>query len=250
MLTHPLALGTVANMQVLNPFDEEAVMAACGEVVPIILREAMDAGFDSYRRSRALDPEAQLDYTPTTRANMLVNRMYRRMSELVDAADPEGLHLRTRQTDNSAAVELFVGAEIYVKPKRIRDRLLPPVSSDDPEFADLVDVELIEQGLPKNIPTRRVLAQRTPGAYTGPQMILDGIPPVQVPDDGSERICLVAGFDMDVVEERLERHRIGLYGHHKAYWVRPLPALTLRAVALHSAPLAEQVRLFRQARSA
>ena len=234
----------------LNPYDEDSVMAECGEITPIVLREAMDAGFDLYRRNRDLDPAAHVDYTATTRANMLVNRMYPVLAALVEVADPEGRHLRTRWTDNNVARELFIGGDIYAKMKRVKDRVHPPKPSDDPELVDLVDIGIAEGGLPANIPTQRVLAQLSPQAFTGRQLTIDGVPAVQIPDDGSNRLCLIARFDLDATEHRLERCQVGLYTASHSIWTRPLMVLPLDVIATISSPLAEQVELLRQARIA
>lgn len=237
-------------MTPINPFDDNSVMDELGQIAPIILREAMDSGFDAYRRSRALDPIGSADYRATTRANMLVDRIYPFLIALVDAADPQGLYLRTRTTDNGRATELWIGSELYTKVKRIKDRFRPATAEDDVEVDNEVDIQIIEQGIPQNIPTGRVNRQRQPGLYTGAQMTLPGIPPVQVPDDGRERICLVAGFDLDLTEDRLERYRIGLYDSKRALWTQPLPELELDVIATISTSLAEQVSALRQARSA
>jgi hypothetical protein len=237
-------------MTQINPFDDGSVMDELGRIAPVILREAMDSGFDAYQRSRMLDPVGHADYRPTTRANMLADRIYPFLIALVDAADPQGLHLRTRTTDNGRATELWIGSELYAKVKRIKDRLRPATPADDLEVDGVVDVQIIEQGLPRNIPTGRVIRQRQPGTYTGSQLALPGIPPVQVPDDGRERLCLVAGFDLDLIEGRMERYRIGLYDSKRALWTRPLPELELDVIATISPALAEQVSALRQARLA
>jgi hypothetical protein len=48
-------------MTPINPFDDNSVMEELGQIAPVILREAMDSGFDAYRRSRALDPVGHAD---------------------------------------------------------------------------------------------------------------------------------------------------------------------------------------------
>ena len=63
-------------MAQLNPDDSDSVMTELGEIVPVILREAMDSGFDAFRRCRALDPVGYADYRQTTLANMLADRIY------------------------------------------------------------------------------------------------------------------------------------------------------------------------------
>jgi hypothetical protein len=237
-------------MTPINPFDENSVMAEMGPIAPIILREAMESGFDAYKRSRSLDPVGFADYRPSTRANMLADRIYPYLIELVHVADPDGLHLRTRTTDNGRATELFIGSELYTKVKRIKDRSRRANAEDDVEVDGVIDMQIIEDGVPRNIPTGRVLRQLQPGAYIGRQLGLPGIPPVQIPDDGSERLCLVAGFDLDLTEDRMERYRIGLYDSKRAIWTQSLPELDLEVIASISTPLAEQVEVLRQARSA
>lgn len=237
-------------MAPLNPGDSDSVMNEVGEIVLVILREAMDSGFDAFRRSRALDPVGYADYRQTTLANMLADRIYPFLIALVAAADPQGLHLRTRLTQNGRATELWIGSELYTKVKRIKDKVRPATPEDDVEVDGIIDLEIIEEGLPQNIPTGRVIRQQSPLAYTGTQLPLPGIPPVQIPDDGRERLCLIAGFDLDVTEERLERHRLGLYEATRSLWTQPLPELELAAIAQISPVLADQVSTLRQARQA
>ncbi len=148
------------------------------------------------------------------------------------------------------ATEIWIGSELYTKVKRIKDRVRLATLEDDVEVDGIIDLEIIEEGLPQNIPTGRVIRQRSPLAYTGAQLPLPGIPPVQIPDDGRERLCLIAGFDLDVTEERLERHRIGLYDATRSLWTQPLPELELDAIARISPVLADQVNTLRQARHA
>lgn len=249
-LTSRFGFSIIPEMPPINPFDDDSVTQELGEIVPIIVREAMDGGFDAFRRSRTVDPFGHADYRATTRANMLADRIYPFLIALVDAADPDGLYLRTRTTDNGRATELWIGSELYTKVKRIKDKVRPATPEDDVEVDDVVDVQIIEHGLPQNIPTGRVLRQRNPGGYTGAQLTIPGVPPVQVPDDGRDRICLVASFDLDLTETRMERYRIGLYDSRRALWTRPLPELELDVIARISLTLADQVDTLRQARSA
>ena len=234
----------------IDPFDAEAVTSEVGEIVPIILREAMDSGFDAFRRSRALDVAAYADFSPTTLAGMLTDRIYPFLVSLSLLVDPQQLQLQTRRTQNDRATELFVGADFYIKVKRVKDRRRPAIPSDDLEVDGLMDLEIIEEGVPKNLPTRRVRRQWSPGSITGAQLSLPGIPPVQVPGDEHNRWCLFAGFDMDPIEERLERHRIGLYERRRSLWTQSLLALDLNAIGQISSALANQVNILRQARQA
>ncbi|MGF1633009.1 MAG: hypothetical protein ACFCVE_04095, partial [Phycisphaerae bacterium] len=121
---------------------------------------------------------------------------------------------------------------------------------DDIEVDGVVDLQIIEDGLPQNIPTGRVIRQRQPGAYSGAQLPLPGIPSVQVPDDGRDRLCLVAGFDLDLLEDRMERYRIGLYNSRRSIWTCPLPMLDIDAIASISSSLADQVDILRRTRLA
>jgi hypothetical protein len=237
-------------MKEINPFDGDSVMSEIGELVPVILREAMDSGFDAFRKSRELDAVGFNDYRQSTLANMLADRIYPFLISLSEAADPEGLHLRTRLTQNGRATELLIGSEFYTKVKRIKDRIRPSTLDDDVEVDDVMELQIIEEGMPQNIPTGRVMRQRSPSAYTGTQLTLPGVAPVQVPDDGRERLCLVAGFDLDLTEERIERHRIGLYGSTQVFWTSRLPELELDAIARISPTLYERVTVLRQVRQA
>jgi hypothetical protein len=237
-------------MSQIDPEDADYVLGELGDIVPVILREAIDSGFDNFRRSRDLDAIAHADYRQTTLANMLADRIYPFLISLTAATDPEQLFLRTQLTRNGRATELFVGADFYIKIKRIKDKRRPAVPADDVEVDGLLDLEIIEEGLPQNISTLRVRRQRSPLALTGSQMVLPNVTPAQVPDDGYDRYCLFAGFDMDLTEERLERHRIGMYEAKRSLWTRPLPELELDTIAEISPVLAERVNTLRQARQA
>jgi hypothetical protein len=237
-------------MSQIDPEDADSVLGELGDIVPVILREAIDSGFDNFRRSRDLDAVAHADYRQTTLANMLADRIYPFLISLTAATDPEQLFLRTQLTRNGRATELFVGADFYIKVKRIKDKRRPAVPADDVEVDGLLDLEIIEEGLPQNISTLRVRRQRSPLALTGSQMVLPNVTPAQVPDDGYERYCLFAGFDMDLTEERLERHRIGMYEAKRSLWTRPLPELELDTIAEISPALADRVNTLRQARQA
>lgn len=240
----------LSNVAEVNPLDSDSVMDQIGDVVPIILREAMDSGFDVLRRSRDLDPVAHADYSPTTLAGMLTDRIYPFLVSLTNLVDPQGLLLQTRRTPNDRATELFVGADFYIKVKRVKDKRRQATPADDVEVDGLMDLEIIEEGLPKNIPTSRVRRQFSPLAITGSQMVLPGVPPVQVPNDEYNRWCLFAGFDLALAEDRLERHRIGLYERKRSLWTLPLPELELDTIAQISPDLAAQVDALRQARQA
>lgn len=240
----------MSNMKKIDPFQSDSVMSELGEVVPVILREAMDSGFDAFRRSRDLDPVGFAAYGKSTLANMLADRIYTFLISLTAAADFEGQQLRTRQTHNGRATELWIGSELYVKVKRVRDSSRSSASEDDLEVDGDAGLEIIEEGMPRNVRTARVVRQLSPRLYTGSQLPLPGIPPVQIPDDGRDRICLIAGYDLDLTEERMERHRIGLYSLSGGSWSIGLPELEVEAIARISPTLSEQVAELRQVRRA
>jgi hypothetical protein len=248
-LTVSDAVDKLLNMAEVNPLDSDSVMDQVGDVVPIILREAMDSGFDVFRRSRDLDPVAHADYSPTTLAGMLTDRIYPFLVSLTNLVDPQGLLLQTRRTPNDRATELFVGADFYIKVKRVKDKRRQATPADDVEVDGLMDVEIIEEGLPKNLPTRRVRRQFSPLSTSGRQAVFP-FAPVHTPGDEYDRWCLFAGFDIDLTEERLSRHRIGLYERKRSIWTLALPELELDTIAQISPDLAAQVDALRQARQA
>lgn len=252
MLTGTELVVTLSNMAEINPLDIDSVMDEIGEIVPIIIREAMDSGFDDFRRHRDREPGPFARFSPTTLAGMLTDSIYPHLISLTALVDPQGLLFQTRRTPNDRATELFVGADFYIKVKRIKDRRRQATPEDDLEVDGLMDLEIWEEGIPKNLPTRRVRRQFSPLAITGSQMLMTypGVPPVQIPNDDYNRWCLFAGFDIDVTEERPARHRIGLYEKKKSLWTLSLPELELDAIAQISPDLADQVNVLRQARQA
>jgi hypothetical protein len=160
------------------------------------------------------------------------------------------MQFQARRTDNDRATEVFVGADFYIKVKRMKDNRRPAKPEDDVEVDGMIDLEIIEEGLPKNIPTKRVERQLSPRSVRRSQLILPGIPPVQVRGDEDNRWCLFAGFDLDPTEDRIERQRIGLYEKKRSLWTEPLPELELNAIARISRELADQINVLRQARQA
>ncbi|BAM02437.1 hypothetical protein [Phycisphaera mikurensis] len=238
----------------MDPFDHrdpQQVLETLGPTAPIVLREAMDAGLHRYRFSRERDPDAAPDYSDATRANMLVDRMYPVMSALVAVADPEGRHLCTHRTANQRALELYSGLFLMAKLKRTKDRLRQADPGEFPELEDDVDVELFDPGMPQNVPTGRVLRQRTPGGFHAyRQLPLGNVPPASIPDDGRDRLCLIAGFDLDLAEDQIERPRLGLYGRREPIWTVPLPELPVDAIAAIHPALADRVGELRRMRGA
>jgi len=239
----------MSNMSEINPLDSDSVMDEIGDVVPIILREAMDSGFDVFRRNRDLDPVSHADYSPTTLAGMLTDRIYPFLVSLSNLVDPRGLLLQARRTPNDRATELFVGADFYIKVKRVKDKRRLTTPKDDVEVDGLMDLEIIEEGIPKNLPTRRVRRQFSPLSTAGRQAVFP-FAPVHYPGDEYHRWCLFAGFDIDLTEERLVRHRIGLYEQKRSLWTLALPELELDRIVQISPDLAGQVDMLRRARQA
>jgi hypothetical protein len=163
--------------------------------------------------------------------------------------DPQQVLLQTRRTPNDRATELFVGADFYIKVKRIKDRRRQATPDDGVEVDGLMDLEIWEEGIPKNLPTQRVRRQFSPLSITGSQTVFP-FSPVHTPGDEFERWCLFAGFDIHPSEERLDRHRIGLYERKRSIWTLTLPELELNAIAEIAPDLASQVYVLRQARQA
>jgi len=252
LLTTVVPVDKVLNMADMNPLDPDSIMDEIGDIVPIIIREAMDSGFDDFRRHRDREPGPFARFSPTTLAGMLTDSIYPHLISLTALVDPQGLLLQTRRTPNDRATELFVGADFYIKVKRVKDRRRQATPEDDVEVDGLMDLEIFEEGIPRNLPTRRVRRQFSPLAITGSQMVMNypGVPSVQIPNDEHNRWCLFAGFDIDLTEERLARHRIGLYERRRSLWTLALPELELDAIAQISPDLADQVNVLRQARQA
>lgn len=249
LLTTAESVDKLLSMAEVNPLDSDSVMGEIGDVVPIILREAMDSGFDDFRRHRDREPGPFAGFSPTTLAGMLTDAIYPYLVGLTHLVDPEQAFLQTRRTPNDRATELFVGASFYIKVKRVKDKRRQATPADDVEVDGLMDIEIIEEGIPKNLPTRRVRRQLSPISTPGRQTIFP-FAPVHSPGDEFERWCLFAGFDVDLTEERLVRHRIGLYERKRSLWTLPLPELELDAIAQISPDLAAQVGVLRQARQA
>lgn len=193
----------------INPLDSDSVMDEIGDAVPIILREAMDSGFDDFRRHRDREPGPFVRYSPTTLAGMLTDSIYPYVASLAHLVDPEQAFLQTRRTSNDRATELFVGADFYIKVKRRKDKRRKATPKDGVEVDGMMGLEYWEEGIPKNFPTRRVGRQFAPLSTSGPQMVFP-FAPVHSPGDEYDRWCLFAGFDIGLVRgmPRAPAHRV------------------------------------------
>jgi len=225
--------------------DREAILQAVGPLAPIILREAMDNGLDAHRRSRDLDPVGFADYRPSTLANTMVDRMYPFLRDLVEVADPGGQSLLAKDTKNGRATEVWIGGALYVKLKRVHDRTRLARPEEDMAVEGFQETVLIEQGGPRNVKTHRVVRQLYPK-----QPVLPGNSPFSGALDESDRLCLVAAFDLDEAEEQVERPRLGDWDGTRWRWSEPLEALESSAIGVIHPRLGERVEELRQRRGA
>ena len=209
--------------------DQEAVMAELGDLVPIILQEAMDSGFHNYRASRALDPLAHADYTAGCAAGMLVDRISAVSRDLVSHADDGTGQVAWRISQNKRATEIVAGKYLAVRIKRTKKR---------------------RRGRSASYPTQRQINMKSPEMLPQGQMIFDGLPPTIQLDDGKDRLWLTAAYDLDDVEEKLTLRCIGVETRSEFLWRWPLPEQPTDVIASISPILADRVTELRQARSA
>ena len=208
--------------------DQVAVMHSVGPLAPAMLREAVDEGFYNYVVSRRKDPDAYPEYTDCTRGNMLYDRIAASARHLTDAMTDNIPDLSWKITHNKRATDVLLGARFAFRIKRTK---------------------LNRRGCTTSVSTRRQRAIKSAIILPVGQMVLP-FPdnPIIVPD--KERVWLTIGFDLDDLEESLERVSVGVELRNRFLWKIPLPAPDVAAIATLSPLLADKIVDMRMRRSA
>jgi len=234
--------------QPFNPDDADQILRQLGIAPQVILHEALHSGWYDHCLSRERDIDGFLAYRPTTLANMLVDRIYPHLTDLIEAYDPEGHKLKPRDTNNGRATELWCGAALYAKVKRVHDTVRRSRPEEDLGYDGIEEVDVVEFGLPSNVPTKRVLKQLYP--QVSPLFPNDPMIRADEKGDAANRLCLICAFDLDLTEENIQRPRIGVCDAKKWLWTRPLPELETDAIARLSPNLGEKIDELRKRRQA
>lgn len=200
-------------------------MNAIGPVLPVLLREAVDSGFHNYRKSRALDPNAQPDYGECSKANMLYDRIGAVLRDIVDASG--SCNLRWQFSGNRRATEVMHDPHFAFRIKRAKANRGGRTSS-------------------YNTLRQRTIKSRSPQLVVGQQVL--PFPDWTVPDE--YRLWLTVSFDLDQLEESLAYVKIGVELRKQFLWKIPLPEPEPDVVASLPSQIADRVKELRQLRSA
>ena len=208
--------------------DQAVVMREIGPLLPAMLREAVDEGFHNYVASRRKDPDAYPEYSDCTRANMLYDRVAASARQLINAMAADVPDLSWKISHNKRATDIFLDTRFAFRIKRTK---------------------LNRHGLTTSVSTNRQRAIKSEVMLPVGQMVLP-FPdnPTAVADE--ERIWLTVGFDLDDLEEFLERVSLGIELRKKFLWKIPLPVPDANVIATLSPVLADKIVDMRLRRSA
>lgn len=129
--------------------------------------------------------------------------------------------------------------------KRVHDTTRLARPDEEMVVEGFEETVLIEQGGPRNVRTGRVARQLFPQ-----QPVLPSMSPFSGPADASDRLCLIAGFDLNETDEQIERPRLGVWDGNRWLWTEQLIALETDSVAHIHPQLGERVEELRQQRGA
>lgn len=208
--------------------DQQTVLREIGPLVPAMLREAVDEGFHNYVVSRRKDPDAYPEYTDCAKANMLYDRIAASGRQLIDDMTPGIPDLSWKITQNRRATDFLLDARFAFRIKRTK---------------------LNRRGRTTSVATRRQRTIMSSVLLPVGQMVLP-FPANQAAVPDEERIWLTVGFDLDELEESLERVSLGIELRENFLWKIPLPSPDVEVIATLSPLLADKIVDMRGRRSA
>jgi hypothetical protein len=206
--------------------EETAILASVGQTVPALLREAVDEGFHRYKVSRALDPFGFPDYGPISKANMLYDRIASAARDLISTIAPDLPQLRYSIHSNTKSTEITL----------------------DPYFAFRIKrTKANRRNMPSSYGTDRQKHINAPFWTIGQLRIpFQNLPLIEMED----RLWLTVGFDLDDIEEQIERTVIGVTTRRRWMWRQPLMLADADIIASFPPLLADRINEMRVSRSA
>lgn len=211
----------------LRDDDGRAILDAIGFPIPILLREAVDHGFQKYAHSRGLDPNGHAEYSDCSRANMLYDRIAAVARELVGAFGDE--RLTWKISSNKRATEIYLAPDFAFRIKRIkrnRHDLTTGVATSRQQKI---------KSTPRLIPVGQMLLP-LPGAVQ--QMVYE------------HPLWVTVAFDLDEFEESVSRIYLGVERQKRFLWRERLPEAPADVIATLSPPLASKIMDLRSRRVA
>ena len=202
-------------------------MSHVGNLLPILLREAIDDGFHRHAQSRRLDPDGFVDYGKGCRGGMLYSRIASSARYLIESAKSTIPHLRYEITSNEVSTEIMLGPFLIFRLKRIKKN---------------------RKNLTTGVLTARQAIIRSPICQSVGQM------PLPFPDNVDylpmvNRVWVTAAWDLDELEEGISRAVIGVETRKRWMWLQPLSAVEPEVIARLPAPVADRIHEVRQRRA-
>ena len=208
--------------------DQIAVIREIGPLVLALVREALDEGFHNYVVSRRRDPDAYTEYSDCIRANMIYDRMATAARQLIDVATTDVPDLSWKITHNKRATDILLDTQFAFRIKRTKRN---------------------RRGRTASVSTRRQRAIKSSVMLPPGQMVLAFHDAQRaVPD--TERIWVTVCFDLDDLEESLEKVSLGIELRSKFLWKVPLPVPDADRIVILSPDLADKIVGMRVRRSA
>ncbi len=208
--------------------DGEAVMREIGHLMPSILCESILDGFHKFRQSRSEDSDAYPEYSDCTRANMLYDRIAASARRLIDLITPENPDLHWKITKNKRATDMLLDTRFAFRVKRSKRN---------------------RRNLTTGVRTGRQRAIK-PNTMVAIGQMMFRFPSNQIEVDDRERTWITVAFDLDDVEESIERIVIGIELQRKFLWQTPLVAADANVLASLPGPVAQEISQMRARRSA
>ncbi len=169
--------------------------------------------------SRRKDQNVYTEYSDCTRANMLSDRITASARQLIDTVTADIPDLSWKITLNRRATDILLDTRFAFRIKRTKRN---------------------RRGRTTSVSTKRQRMIKSDVMLPVGQMVLP-LPntPIAVPDE--ERIWLTVGFDLDELEESLERVSLGIELCDKFLWKIPLPVPEAEVIATLSTHLADKI---------
>ncbi|HZL34274.1 MAG TPA: hypothetical protein VFC78_03125 [Tepidisphaeraceae bacterium] len=204
--------------------DETAIMQALGPIIPSVLREAVEEGWHRFKKSRSLDPNGFAEYGLTSRANMLYDRIAAAARDLVGVAAVDIPGLSCGINKNKKSTEVTFEPYFAFRMKRTKRN---------------------RKGLTTSVNTWRQCRIKSEYWTIRQPMLFP-----QIPISMEDRLWMTIGFDLDDLEEQIDKVEIGVEARRKFIWKQPLIQADAEVIASFPAIVADRIAEMRVRRSA
>lgn len=209
--------------------DQTAVMAHVPNVLQMIFRESCEHGLFKHVQSNQLDPEGYLDYMQSRRSGMLSDRITAVARHLFDVSGIDGAWWKI--ADNDCATEFYLDPFLAFRFKRTKKN----------RSHKSTGVMTVRRASTQSLVGYKQVVNQT-------AFLFPGVSPAPLQDD--ERLWLNIGFDLDEIEESIDRLMVGRETKLGYRWNVPIPDFPPGVLASISGPLADTIETQRNQRFA